>query len=731
MARSKDCWGIEVGANAIKAMRLVREGGQVRLAEFDVLPFKRVLTSPDVDVDDEIQVNLDRFMQRHDLTRSTVVVSAPGHSGFARFAKLPPVEPRKVPAIVEYEAVQQIPFPIEQVEWDYQVFQQEDSPEVEVGIFAITRDKIAAMLANYQAVGMRVDGLTLSPLAVYNALAYDRRLDAGDATGVVLLDIGSSSTDVIVVESGGIWLRTMPIGGHSFTEALMRAFKLGYAKAEKLKREAGTSKYARQIFQAMRPVFADFVQELQKSLGYYRSLNREAELTRVIGMGSTFRLPGLQKFLKQQLQMEVERLDGFERLTPPDKQEAEFAESSMNMATAYGLALQGLELESVSANILPPQVVRQRIWRAKQPWMAVAAALMLVAAGVGFINLKANEAEFERSMRAAPEIAGVQEQSVRAYVQGVLDELDSLQQDLQSKQAEDPRPRIDMLLSVADYADMWPLIFHDIDRAVQARLDEQERDLRSHEYWEQIPPEQRNRLVITGWRATYLPPEPAGVGDRSGQAAAGDFDPGREADFDAEAPVEQEAGRFEITFTGFHVPPQDATAAARIRPVEELFYELRRISAQERNAREEGSRPYRPDMDASGRISVERFDDFDGTPGAWRRLMGLGEARDAQARPRRQEDWGERRGRGDERVWEMDEGWDRNRDREAREDERPPAPLLPQWPTIDGASPDNPITVARFELTWELKVLGPRKVRENRARAGADAEGVQQVRAAQ
>ena len=70
------------------------------------------------------------------------MASVPGHMAFARFAKLPPVDPKELPKIVKFEAVQQIPFPIEEVEWDYQVFGQPDSPEVEVGIFAITKDKV-------------------------------------------------------------------------------------------------------------------------------------------------------------------------------------------------------------------------------------------------------------------------------------------------------------------------------------------------------------------------------------------------------------------------------------------------------------------------------------------------------------------------------------------------------------------------------------------------------------
>src|SRR6185295_4222288 len=108
----------------------------------------------------------------------------------------------------------------------------------------------------------------------------------------IIMDIGTVSTDVIIVENCQLWLRTLAIGGNAFTEALMRAFKLSFPKAERLKREAGTSKYARQIFQAMRPVFSDLLQEMQRSLGYYQSLNRDANLTKIIGVGSTFRLPG-------------------------------------------------------------------------------------------------------------------------------------------------------------------------------------------------------------------------------------------------------------------------------------------------------------------------------------------------------------------------------------------------------------------------------------------------------
>ena len=210
MPKSTDAWGIEVGSNAIKAIRLVRTGDVVEVTDYEVQPFKQILTTPDLDVDEAIQVGLDQFMTKHNLVKSTVMLSVPGHMAFARFAKLPPVDPKKVSDIVAFEATQQIPFPMEQVEWDYQIFMQEDSPDVEVGIFAITKDRVGQFLSNYRAMGLAPDGLTLSPLAVYNAMAYDLKLDA-DSPGVIILDIGTTSTDVIIVEDGAVWLRTLPV----------------------------------------------------------------------------------------------------------------------------------------------------------------------------------------------------------------------------------------------------------------------------------------------------------------------------------------------------------------------------------------------------------------------------------------------------------------------------------------------------------------------------------------
>lgn len=376
-------WGIEVGAGAIKALKLVARGDTFEVAEFAVVPHKKVLSTPDLDQDEAIRMALGALVNHYDLSKATVVMSVPGHAAFARFAKLPPVEPKKIPQIVKFEAQQQIPFPLEEVEWDYQTFRSPNSPDVEAGIFAITKQRINERLSVYQDVGITPDVITLSPVAAYNALAYDLNFSE-ETPGAIILDIGTTSTDLIVAEAGRVWIRTFPIGGHNFTQALVEKFNLSYLKAEKLKREVEQSKHSKHILQALRPVFSDLAQDVQRSIGYYQSLHPDANLTRLIGLGSTFKLPGLRRYLKQQLQLNVYRIEQFKRLSVEGPEAAGFQEASVNLATAYGLALQGLDSAALEANLMPPVVVREAMWKAKYKWFGVAAGVALLASAAMF-----------------------------------------------------------------------------------------------------------------------------------------------------------------------------------------------------------------------------------------------------------------------------------------------------------------------------------------------------------
>src|SRR5437899_11215193 len=107
----------------------------------------------------------------------------------------------------------------------------------------------------------------------------------------------------------------------------------------------------------------------------------------MIGLGSAFRLPGLQKFLSEKLQLEVHKLAKLERLAGDSVLTAPaFTQNVLSFGVAYGLALQSLKKTKLQTNLLPQEIQFERMIRAKKPWAAAAAAaLLLGVVGTAFV----------------------------------------------------------------------------------------------------------------------------------------------------------------------------------------------------------------------------------------------------------------------------------------------------------------------------------------------------------
>src|SRR5262249_24181880 len=133
---------------------------------------------------------------------------------------------------------------------------------------------------------------------------------------VVALDIGADNSNLVITDGERIiWQRPIPLGGNHFTRALTNDLKLTFAKAEHLKRNAAKSADLKKILTSLKPVLNDFVGEVQRSLGFFTSTHRTAAVQYMVGLGSAFRLPGLQKYLSEKLSIEVRKPTKFERLT--------------------------------------------------------------------------------------------------------------------------------------------------------------------------------------------------------------------------------------------------------------------------------------------------------------------------------------------------------------------------------------------------------------------------------
>src|SRR4029078_9575073 len=284
---------------------------------------------------------------------------------------------------------------LEDVVWDYQpLIGSEDEGyaiETEVGLFAMKRDEVARHLKPLEEAGIDVEIIQLAPLAIYNFIClYRLNVEgpydpANPPQSIVIISLGTDRTDLGITNGYRVWQRSIPIGGNPFNKSLTKEFKLTFAKAEHLKRNAMKAENPKAVFQAMRPVFSYLVAEIQRSRGFFTSNNRNAKLGEMVALGNPMKLPGLQRFLSQNLDQQVKLVDQFNNLVGGTRAAGlQFKENQLTFGVAYGLCVQALDNAQLRTNLLPDEIITTRLVRAKKPWAVAAVAVLLVGMTINY-----------------------------------------------------------------------------------------------------------------------------------------------------------------------------------------------------------------------------------------------------------------------------------------------------------------------------------------------------------
>ncbi|HXG62190.1 MAG TPA: type IV pilus assembly protein PilM [Planctomycetota bacterium] len=378
---ARGVWGIDVSKYSIKVARLEGSGRGVTLTHVGVFPYEESGSGEPGGVDRQIRTALAQVKAQYKIAGEPVVLSLPSHSILNRLVKLPPVEDAKIPEVVKYEAQSQIPFPMDEVLWDYQYVDRDYVPgeEKEVILFAIKRDIVEQFLANIADLGLNVEAVQFAPVALFNFLVRDQELSGP----TVALDMGAENTDLIVIDGTKFWVRNLPITGNDLTKALQKAFNLPFEEAEKLKLRAAQSQQAQKIFNAVQPVLRDLVNEINRSTGYYKSISKTSKFEKILLLGNATKTLNFQKFISQSLQLPAVRLQKLNtvqvggQVDPGDLQE-----HLAGLGTALGLALQGLGETVNRINLLPPAHRRRKELRRKQPYVVAAVAALYALVGL-------------------------------------------------------------------------------------------------------------------------------------------------------------------------------------------------------------------------------------------------------------------------------------------------------------------------------------------------------------
>jgi type IV pilus assembly protein PilM len=316
---ARSAWGIDLGASGLKAVKLAwNEAKQQAVIKAAVLIEHAKVLSHAANEADEGRLameTLKAFLDCQQPKAERVCVGLPGRMTLSRQIKTPPADSSKTAKLVQFEAAHRFPFPLEQLAWGFQLF-DDDLPdpncEVEASgektrraiLIAAKRTTAEHFLDAFRRLDIRVDVLQTDFVALHNFLAYDYFAAPGNSASgeacpvVAALDIGCDVTNVVVSSPHSLWFRSCGVAGHSFTRALVKEFNLSVAQAEQQKRAPESTERFSDLYEALSPVFDDLLKEVQQSLSAYAETQPDRPVQRVLGLGGGVALHGLLRCLR-------------------------------------------------------------------------------------------------------------------------------------------------------------------------------------------------------------------------------------------------------------------------------------------------------------------------------------------------------------------------------------------------------------------------------------------------
>jgi type IV pilus assembly protein PilM len=407
----------------------------------------------------QIAAALREMMDEMRIGHGSVNYAIPAQSAFVRFVKLPLVDEEKIERIIGFEAQQNVPFPIDEVVWDYQLVGGGPDQQVEVVIVAVKTDYLEGINAAVEESGLRANKIEVATMSLYNAFKYNY---SGTPGCSLLVNIGARTTNVLFVEPGRVFSRSVPIGGSSITAAIAKEFGESFAEAESRKRRDGFvslgGAYAEpadpdvaRVSKIVRATMTRLHAELMRSISHYRAQQQGSRPDRIFLSGFAASMPYMREFFHEKLQLPIEFFNPLQNVAVSESAHVqEVTRSAHLLGELVGLALRSVTTCPMELNLFPPGVVRRKELEKRRPFFIAAAACFLLA----LLGWSAYYARAAQVTRQSTEALQQRNNAMRA----AETRLNKLKKDVAALDSA-ARP----LIAVVNDRNFWPEILEDLN----------------------------------------------------------------------------------------------------------------------------------------------------------------------------------------------------------------------------------------------------------------------------
>jgi len=192
--------GIDIGAESIKLVQLQKTRKGLVLQKAGITSVKEIPFYDGMSKEDLAAEAIRWLLAHNDIKSAVAAITLPGSMVYSKYITLPAVSEDKIDQIIQFEARQQIPFPLEEVSWDYTILGKSVSgEELNVVVHVVKKDIVESFMNEVNNFGIDVAIIDVMSMVLYNIL------DSNDAEeGTLLIDMGACNTNIILVDNDKI-----------------------------------------------------------------------------------------------------------------------------------------------------------------------------------------------------------------------------------------------------------------------------------------------------------------------------------------------------------------------------------------------------------------------------------------------------------------------------------------------------------------------------------------------
>jgi type IV pilus assembly protein PilM len=304
--------GLDITTSSVKLIELSQSGKRFRVESYSAEPTPPSSVSEKAIVDAKaVGEAIRRAVKRAGAKATDVAVAISGDAAITKVIQMPSsLSERDLEGQVEIQADQYIPFPMEEVSFDYEIVGPNDKdPELmDVLLVATRTDNVEQREAAVNAAGLATHVVDVEAFALENACALlsHQIPEGGMGQSVAVVDIGASSTTFSVLQDlKVIYTRDFNFGGQQLTEEIMRTYGLSMEDAGRAKKQGGLpSNYQPEVLE---PFIDDMTQQVSRSLQFYLASGGGREQPDMILVcGGCANIPGIADVISSRVGIPTE-----------------------------------------------------------------------------------------------------------------------------------------------------------------------------------------------------------------------------------------------------------------------------------------------------------------------------------------------------------------------------------------------------------------------------------------